>query len=141
MDLGFLGTKRRTGDELEVLKTRKFFFGGFPGFSRDPIIQNSARSTRMIFPRTSQTPKPPKHVSKNGFLIFWGVGWGGVVRLLVLSGQYLAPNPGTRCLVLGAWYSVHGTWYMVPGWHLVLGAWHCWQVGPKIYKWKLLGIC
>ena len=32
MDLGLLGTKRRIGDELEVLKTRKMILVGFPAF-------------------------------------------------------------------------------------------------------------
>ena len=38
-DLGFMGRKRRIGDELEVLKTRQMILVGFPGFSGGQIIQ------------------------------------------------------------------------------------------------------
>ena len=40
-------------------------------FSRDQIIKNPGRSTRMIFPRTFHTPKPQTCV-KHVFVCLWG---------------------------------------------------------------------
>ena len=54
----FLGTEKKIGDELEVVKLGKLV--GCLTFFRDQIIRNSAPSTRMISPRTFQTRNPLK---------------------------------------------------------------------------------
>ena len=68
------GTKKKNRSRITSVKNSKNDFGGFPALSRDQIIQNSARSTRMIFPCTFQTPKLPKHVNKIVFFVQQG-GW------------------------------------------------------------------
>ena len=58
-DLGFLGQKRIIGDELQVLKTRKMIFGGFPEFSLGQIKKTRHTSMRMIFRVPPTSPNHP----------------------------------------------------------------------------------
>ena len=61
------GTKKRIGDELQVLKNSEIGFGGFPDFYLGQKIKTRHTSMRMIFPRPLNLPKPSKHVTTIGF--------------------------------------------------------------------------
>ena len=77
---------KQKGDDLQVLKTRRMTFAGFPDFSLGQIIQTSQTPTRMIFPRPPNLPKPSKHVSTIGFYVFWAEGTIKCMRFFVPPG-------------------------------------------------------
>ena len=85
-DVGSLGTKRRIGDELEVLKTRRMSLVGFRASPLTKCFKTQPDRLLWFFRVLPRPPKPPKHVSNNLSSFFWGGGGG--VRLLVLQGQY-----------------------------------------------------
>ena len=88
-DLGFLGQKRRIGDELQVLKTRKMILVVFLTFHRCVTKKLVAHRCVWFFPMPPNLPKPSKHATTIGKSVFWPERSTWEFRLFVPPGQYL----------------------------------------------------
>ena len=77
-DVGSLGTKRRIGDELEVLKTRRMSLVGFRASPLTKCFKTQPDRLLWFFRVLPRPPKPPKHVSNN-LSFFFEVGVGACV--------------------------------------------------------------